>query len=74
MITHQMEDVERLCDRVLLFDNGTAEYSVVLAGEEDEARILRELLDAGVTVRGFTVTKVSLEDIFIRVYGHQNVA
>lgn len=114
MITHQMEEVERLCDRVLLLKNGTAEaygtvdevqnqyggrivrlrhsgripssphYSLTLeendyaelalVAEADEALILRELLDAGVTVRGFTVTKVSLEDIFIKVYGDQNVA
>ena len=114
MITHQMEEVERLCDRVLLLKNGTAEaygtidevqnryggrivrlkysgripksphYSVTLeennyaeltlAEEIDEALILRELFDAGVKVRGFTVTKVSLDDIFLEVYGDQNVA
>ncbi len=114
MITHQMEEVERLCDRVLLLKNGTAEaygtidevqnryggrivrlkysgtipvsphYAVTLteknsaelalAADVDEAAILCELLDAGVTVRGFTVTKVSLDDIFIEVYGDQNVA
>jgi ABC-2 type transport system ATP-binding protein len=114
MITHQMEEVERLCDRVLLLKNGTAEaygaidevqnhyggrvvrltseghippsphYTVALAernyaelaltGEIDEAIVLRELLAAGVTVREFTVIKPSLEDIFIHVYGDQNVA
>ena len=114
MITHQMEEVERLCDRVLLLKKGTAEaygtvdevqnryggrivrlkyagrvpasphYTVTLAennyaelslaGGVDESRILRELLEAGVKVRGFTVAKVSLEDIFIRVYGDQNQA
>ncbi|WP_315914934.1 ATP-binding cassette domain-containing protein [Arthrobacter sp. lap29] len=114
MITHQMEEVERLCDRVLLLKNGTAEaygtidevqnryggrmvrlkysgqipvsphYSVeleqknyaelALVGDKDESLILRGLLDAGVCVRGFTVTKVSLDDIFIRIYGDQNVA
>ncbi|MEV8180977.1 DUF4162 domain-containing protein [Specibacter sp. NPDC078692] len=114
MITHQMEEVERLCDRVLLLKNGTAEaygtidevqnryggrmvrlkysgqipesphYSVALEqknyaelaliDEEDESLILRGLLDAGVRVRGFTVTKVSLDDIFIKIYGDQNVA
>lgn len=34
--------------------------------------ILKSLVDAGVTVRSFTTTKISLEDIFIRVYGDQN--
>ena len=114
MITHQMEEVERLCDRILLLKDGRAEaygtveevqnqyggkivrlkysgripssshYSVTLeesnyaelaiTGAEDESLILRELLDAGVSVRGFAVTKVSLEDIFIKIYGDQNVA
>ena len=114
MITHQMEEVERLCDRVLLLKNGTAEaygtiddvqnryggrmarlkysgqipasdrYSITLAernyaelelsGKIDEALILRGLLDAGVSVRSFTVTKASLEDIFVQVYGNQNEA
>ncbi|AZI59364.1 ATP-binding cassette domain-containing protein [Nakamurella antarctica] len=114
MITHQMEEVERLCDRVLLLKNGTTEaygtvdevqnryggrivrlkYSgrippspayeislveqnyaeLVLTTDVDESNILRQLLDAGVTVRGFEVTKVSLDDVFLRVYGDQNVA
>jgi ABC-2 type transport system ATP-binding protein len=29
-------------------------------------------MDAGVVIRSFTTTKISLEDIFIRVYGDQN--
>ncbi|MDB5243846.1 MAG: hypothetical protein JWP57_4472, partial [Spirosoma sp.] len=33
---------------------------------------LTGLISAEVLVRGFTVTKISLEDIFIRVYGDQN--
>jgi len=112
MVTHQMEEVERLCDRVILLKDGTAEaygtidevqnkyggriirvkyggtiprsphYDVVLeetnyaelsiTDTTDEAAILKNLIDAGVTVRSFTTTKVSLEDIFIRVYGDQN--
>jgi ABC-2 type transport system ATP-binding protein len=114
MVTHQMEEVERLCDRVILLKNGTAEaygaidevqnqfggrvirlkhagpipasprYTVTvnetnyselsIADDTDEADILRELIAAGVTVRSFTTTKVSLEEIFIRVYGDQNKA
>ena len=113
MVTHQMEEVERLCDRVILLKDGTAEaygtidevqnkyggriirirhtgaippsphYEAVLqetnyselsiTDATDEAVILKNLIDAGVTVRSFTTTKISLEDIFIRVYGDQNV-
>ncbi|MGY2743508.1 ABC transporter ATP-binding protein [Pseudarthrobacter sp. O4] len=112
MVTHQMEEVERLCDRVILLKNGTAEaygtidevqnkyggriirikyggtiprsphYDVMLeetnyaelsiTDATDEAAILKDLIEVGVTVRSFTTTKVSLEDIFIRVYGDQN--
>lgn len=112
MVTHQMEEVERLCDRVILLKNGTAEaygtipevqdqyggtmirlkysgsipasihYNVTLreknyaeltvTAEIDEALILRELVDAGVLVRSFVTSKLSLDDIFLKVYGDQN--
>ncbi len=112
MVTHQMEEVERLCDRVILLKDGGAEaygtideiqnkyggrivrlrYSgtipdsnfftpvlvernyaeLAVAGDTDEALILTELVAAGVTVRGFSVTKKSMEDIFVHVYGDQN--
>ncbi|MCU1527731.1 MAG: transporter ATP-binding protein, partial [Frondihabitans sp.] len=39
----------------------------------DEAVILRSLVDAGVAVRGFETSKLSLDDIFLRVYGDENV-
>lgn len=114
MVTHQMEEVERLCDRVILLKNGTAEaygtideiqnqfggrvirlkhaglipaspsYTVTvndanyselsIADDTDEADILKDLIATGVTVRSFTTTKISLEEIFIRVYGDQNKA
>ena len=114
MVTHQMEEVERLCDRVILLKNGTAEaygtiddvqnqfggriirvkhsgpiptspryavtvnetnYSELSIGDDaDEADILRELVASGVAVRSFTTTTISLEEIFIRVYGDQNKA
>ncbi|MFF1253004.1 ABC transporter ATP-binding protein [Pseudarthrobacter sp. NPDC058329] len=114
MVTHQMEEVERLCDRVILLKNGTAEaygtiddvqnqfggrvirlrhsgpvppsprYTVTvsetnyselsIADDADEADILKELVGASVAVRSFTTTKISLEEIFIRVYGAQNEA
>lgn len=112
MVTHQMEEVERLCDRVILLKNGTAEaygtidevqnmyggriirlkhtglipesprYTLTLndtnyselsiTDDTDEADVLKELVAAGVAVRSFTTTKISLEEIFIRVYGDQN--
>ncbi len=114
MVTHQMEEVERLCDRVVLLKNGEVEaYGTVEAVQDqyggtvvrlqysgeipasvhyvvtrrestyaeltvtapvDEALILRELMDAGVTVRGFTAGRPSLDDIFVAVYGDQNAA
>jgi len=112
MVTHQMEEVERLCDRVILLKDGEAEaygtipevqdryggtmiqlkysgdipdsssYSVKLrdrnyaelavADGVDEAVIARELVEAGVLVRSFVTSKLSLEDIFVRVYGDQH--
>lgn len=112
MVTHQMEEVERLCDRVVLLKNGEAEaygtipqvqdqyggtmirlkyagaipdsahYAVTLrennyaeltvTDQVDEAAILRELVEAGVLVRSFVTSRLSLDDIFLRVYGDQN--
>ena len=112
MVTHQMEEVERLCDRVVLLKNGEAEaygtipqvqdqyggtmirlkhsgdipgsahYEVTLrennyaeltvTDQVDEAVIVRELVDAGVLVRSFLTSKLSLDDIFLKVYGDQN--
>jgi ABC-2 type transport system ATP-binding protein len=112
MVTHQMEEVERLCDRVILLKNGEAEaygtipevqdqyggtmirlkysgtvpaskhYDVTLreknyaeltvTDDVDEAVILKDLVDAGVLVRSFVTSKLSLDDIFLKVYGDQN--
>jgi ABC-2 type transport system ATP-binding protein len=112
MVTHQMEEVERLCDRVVLLKDGVAEaygtipevqdqyggtmirlkysgdipdspnYSVTLRennyaelmviDQVDEAIILRELVQAGVLVRSFLTSRLSLDEIFLRVYGDQN--
>ncbi len=109
MVTHQMEEVERLCDRVLLLKDGRAEaYGTVgavqdayggrmirltfagalpdspdfhvetletnyaelsLAPDADAQRVLRSLLDAGVTVRSFETGRTSMEEVFLRVYG-----
>ena len=56
--------------RPTVVETNYAELS--LSDDTDEAVILQHLIRAGVLVRGFTVTKISLEDIFIRVYGDQN--
>ena len=112
MVTHQMEEVERLCDRVILLKDGRCEaygtiaeiqdsyggrtirvrytgiipdsphYLVTLRERNyaelkftdvsDESAILRELVDAGVLVREFTTGKLSLDEIFLRVYGGEH--
>ena len=112
MVTHQMEEVERLCDRVVLLKDGEAEaygtipevqaqyggttirlkysgdiprsvhYEVTLrennyaeltvTGQVDEAVIVRELVEAGVLVRSFVTSRLSLDDIFVKVYGNQS--
>ena len=111
MVTHQMEEVERLCDRVILLKDGTSRaygtvaevqeqfggtlyritYTGPLPGSDlyevtaadvgsanlaprngaDETAVLRELVTSGVAVRSFTTERVSLEEIFIRVYGKE---
>ena len=112
MVTHQMEEVERLCDRIILLKDGRAEaygtvpevqnqfggtmikthYSgeiptsphyvvttrdrnyaeLTLTDTADESEILRGLVNAGVLVRSFTPIKLSLDEIFVQVYGEQN--
>jgi ABC-2 type transport system ATP-binding protein len=112
MVTHQMEEVERLCDRVILLKDGTSRaygtiaevqehfggtvyrisYDGHLPGSElyeiasrqsdtadlvprgaaTETVVLRQLINAGVRVRAFNTERISLEEIFIRVYGEQN--
>ncbi len=109
MVTHQMEEVERLCDRVLLLKDGKARaygtvsdvrsqfggarihvdadgvippsdsYSIVAAetghtelevnNDADTSAILAALISAGLSVRSFTPTLKSLDDIFVEVYG-----
>ena len=114
MVTHQMEEVERLCDRIILLKDGRAEaygtidevqnqfggrtirlkysgklpesphyrvavhetnYAELSVDESiDESQILKELVLAGVVVRGFTAAKRSLDDIFIQIYGEDAAA
>ncbi len=109
MVTHQMEEVERLCDRILLLKDGRAEaYGTVgevqdayggpmirltfagdlpaspdyrvetletnyaelsLTPDADAQRVLRHLLDAGVSVRSFETGRTSMEQVFLRIYG-----
>lgn len=111
MVTHQMEEVERLCDRVILLKDGVARaYGTVEAVQEEfggtvyrvtydgvlpesdlyqvisvsdgraelapgqgasEEKVLRELVETGVGIRSFTPARVSLDEIFIKVYGEQ---
>ncbi len=113
MVTHQMEEVERLCDRVVLLKDGTSRaYGTVpevqeqfggtvvlidhdgaipdspayriasdeggharleVANDADTASILTQLVDAGLRVTRFAPTRKSLDDIFVEVYGAENV-
>lgn len=114
MITHQMDEVERLCDRVLLLKDGAAEaYGTIpevqdqyggrrlrisfsgdlptsqsyramiheanyaeldIADDADTNAILAELINRGVHVRSFEVAPISMEEIFLQVYGSAAVA
>ncbi len=114
MVTHQMDEVERLCDRILLLKDGRAEaYGTVAAvqdafggrrmrvrfsgvlpasahyrvavSERNYAElelpegtavntVVRELLDAGVQLRDLSTARVSLEEIFLKVYGEAEAA
>lgn len=57
MVTHQMEEVERLCDRIILLKDGrSAAYGTVAAVKKK-----------------FGADK-SLDDIFVEVYGEDDVA
>ncbi len=114
MVTHQMEEVERLCDRVLLLKDGRAEaYGTIpevqdayggrtvrlafsgtlpespdwhvvtqetnfaeleLADGVDAQAVLRTLLAAGVEIRSFDASRLSMEQVFLRVYGDDGQA
>jgi len=110
-VTHQMEEVERLCDRVLLLKDGKAKlygtieqvkkdfgggdvievvsdspipkneklYSirhkdgkvVTLEPKADLLAIQRSLIGAGVAYTRFELKQISLDDIFLEIYGSQ---
>lgn len=111
IITHQMDEVERLCDRVLLLKDGRsrafgtvadvqdqfggrrlrvwfsgalpagAGYRVALrennyaeldlADGVDHNRVAQDLLASGLDVRKFEASRVSMEEVFLKVYGEQ---
>ena len=37
-----------------------------------EEKVLRELVEAGLGIRSFTPARISLDEIFIKVYGEQH--
>jgi ABC-2 type transport system ATP-binding protein len=109
MVTHQMEEVERLCDRIILLKDGVSRaygtveevqdqfgktvvhvehegriprsgsYTITQDGDRtstleanggiDLADILQEIVGAGVRVSKFTPSRKSLDDIFVEIYG-----
>jgi ABC-2 type transport system ATP-binding protein len=48
------------------------EADLLLGDGVDEALVLRELVEAGVLVRSFITSRLSLDEIFVRVYGRHN--
>ncbi len=112
MVTHQMDEVERLCDRVILLKDGVSRaygtvaevqeqfggtvvhvdhdgvispspaYTIIadadghaeleIADDIDPSTILRTIVDSGISVRRFAPTRISLDDIFVEVYGAEN--
>jgi ABC-2 type transport system ATP-binding protein len=113
MVTHQMEEVERLCDRIILLRDGVSraygtvqevqdefgntlihiehegriprsdKYTIIKAGESNSklevvsgtnsAEILRELVEAGISISKFTPMRKSLDDIFVEIYGRDEL-
>ncbi len=111
-VTHQMEEVERLCDRVLLLKDGKARlygtieqvkkdfdgediievisdspipkneklYTInrkdgkvtTLEPKADLLAIQRSLTGAGIAYTRFELKQISLDDIFVDIYGRPN--
>ena len=109
IITHQMEEVERLCDRILLLKDGAAaaygtvpevqdqfggrvvrlgfsgvlpesplyrvttreqNYAELELGDGvDDQQVLRDLVASGIDVRSFDATRISMEEVFLKLYG-----
>jgi len=113
MVTHQMEEVERLCDRIILLKDGVSraygtveevqdefgnivihiehegrippsnKYRIIEEGKSisklevtrgmKSAEILQEIIDAGVSVSKFSPMRKSLDDIFVEIYGNDDL-
>ncbi len=113
MVTHQMEEVERLCDRIILLRDGVSraygtveevqdefgsvlihlehqgriphsdKYMIIEDGESDSklevvggansADILRDLIESGMSISKFTPMRKSLDDIFVEIYGREEL-
>lgn len=113
MVTHQMEEVERLCDRIILLKDGVSraygtvedvqdefgnivihiehegrippsnKYRIIEEGKSvstlevargmKSAEILRKIIDAGVNVSKFSPMRKSLDDIFVEIYGNDDL-
>lgn len=113
MVTHQMEEVERLCDRIILLRDGVSraygtvtevqdefgsilihiehqgriprsdKYAIIEDGDSNSklevasgansADILRDLVEAGINISKFTPTRKSLDDIFVEIYGREEL-
>jgi ABC-2 type transport system ATP-binding protein len=45
---------------------------LTLNGVTEEGEILRDLVNSGVLVRSFAPSKLSLDEIFVKIYGEQD--
>jgi ABC-2 type transport system ATP-binding protein len=110
--THNMNQVEELCNRILLIDHGRAvlygplheikarhaehavileceplperlagvqhiephnhTYRLILQQDTSSQAVLRQLVEAGITIHRFEVASPPLEDIFISVVGRSS--
>lgn len=113
MVTHQMDEVERLCDRIILLRDGVSraygtveevqdefgnllihiehkgkiprsdKYAIIEDGTNDSklevargartSDILQDIIAAEVEVSKFTPTRKSLDDIFVEIYGRDEL-
>ncbi len=64
MITHHMEEVERLCDRILLLKDGVAKAYGKIKDIKEQAKQSKK----------FATENPSLEDIFVEIYGYNKEA
>jgi ABC-2 type transport system ATP-binding protein len=114
MVTHQMDEVERLCDRIMFLKDGrqvaagtvaevqsrfgarklevafdgtlpsSSHFSVntvapgsaelTVLDDSSPGDILRELVEAGAHIDRFEITRTSLDDIFVELYGSSATA